>query len=158
MPTDEEFEYLATQAVIDFLANGLPVDLDGVLFPSAQTNETSVNVVLFHRSSTVRKLDLPKGTEISAHTYMSTNEGPEPDYRVHEEVPSLEEQEKLEAEAAKYPELMGYMNTGEDSGSEPTLRLDIESLQVIEVTAASYASEIYSIRRHRSEKRSNMPF
>ena len=66
MPTDEEFEYLATQAVIDFLANGLPVELDGVLFPSVQTNEATVNVVLFHRSSKVEKLDLPKGIEIEA--------------------------------------------------------------------------------------------
>lgn len=158
MPTDEEFEYLATQAVIDFLANGLPVKLDGVLFPSVQTNEATVNVVLFHRSSKVEKLDLPKGTEIDASTYMSTNEGADPWYSVHEEVPSEEDQAKLDAEAAKFPGLLSYVHDGGVPDEDLTLRLDMDSLQVMVVTKASYVTDDHSVHRHRSEIQNNVPF
>lgn len=158
MPTDEEFEYLATQAVIDFLANGLSVELDGILFPSVQTNEATVNVVLFHRASKVEKLDLPKGTEIRAGTYMSTSEGPDPWYSVHEEVPSKEEQAKAEIESAKYRGLPSYVHGGEVPNDDLTLRLDLSSLQVMMVTEASYVTKDHTVHRHRSEKQNHVPF
>ena len=158
MPTDEEFEYLATQAVIDFLANGLSVKLDGVLFPSVQTNEATVNVVLFHRASKVEKLYLPKGTQISAGTYMSTNEGADPWYSVHEEVPSEEEQAQIEAETAKYPGLLSYVPGSEVPDEDLTLRLDMSSLQVMMVTKASYVTDDHTVHRHRSEKQKHASF
>lgn len=158
MPTDEEFEYLATQAVIDFLANGLPIELDGVLFPSVQTNEATVNVVLFHRSSKVEKFDLPKGIEIDASTYMSTSEGPDPWYSVHEEVPTKEEQERLAGEADKYPGLLRHMKEGNVSDDDATLRLDMSSLEVMIVTEASYSTENHTVRRHRTEKQEHDAF
>ncbi|MFK4535162.1 hypothetical protein ABIA00_003345 [Bradyrhizobium ottawaense] len=36
MPDDEHFEYLATQAVADFLATESSVPIDGIIFPSVQ--------------------------------------------------------------------------------------------------------------------------
>ena len=158
MPTDEEFEYLATQAVIDFLANGLPVELDGILFPSVQTNETTVNVVLFHRSSKVEKLDLPKDTELSVSTYMSTNEGHEPWYSVHEEVPSAEEQTKNDQDAGKYPKLLKHIDSGDLPDEDLTLRLDMDSLQVMVVTQANYETNDHAVRRHRSDKQTRDQF
>lgn len=158
MPTDEEFEYLATQAVIDFLANGLPVELDGVLFPSMQTNEATVNVVLFHRASKVEKLDLPEGTEIGASTYMSTNEGHDPWYSVHEEVLSEEEQAKIEKEAEKYPGLKNYVHGNMVSDEDTTLRLDMSTLQVMMITEANYVTDDHKVHRHRSGKLKHIPF
>lgn len=160
MPTDEAFDYLATQAVIDFLANGLGLDLDGVLFPSAQTNEASVNVVMFHRASHVQKIDLPKGTKIDARTYMSTNEGTDPDYTVFENVPS---EAMLAAMEAKKPNIPGLPADMEQDGlkadkDKATLALDMESLKVHIVSTITYATDEHMVYRHRIEKREDMPF
>lgn len=153
MPTDEAFDYLATQAVIDFLANGLGLDLDGVLFPSAQTNEISVNVVLFHRASQVQEIALPEGTMLDASTYMETNEGADPWYTVYEHVPT---KAKLDAKKLKAPELPTFMGIDHDSrrhGDRPaTLAVDLDSLEVRIVSMIAYETDRHSVSRHRMEK------
>lgn len=162
MPTDEAFDYLATQAVIDFLANGLGLDLDGVLFPSAQTNETSINVVLFHRASRVQETALPQGTELEASTYMETNEGADPWYTVYENVPSEAEAAALEEKKPKIAGLPPYMDF-EDEGfenedDEATLAVDLESLEVRIVSSIAYETDKNKVSRHRMEKRKDVPF
>lgn len=159
MPTDEEIEYLTTQAVVDFLANGLTVGLDGVIFPSAQTNEATTNVVLFHRSSKVAELELPKGAELSAHTSMSTEDGFERDYCVYEEVPPAE------GKAAARPTTnspFASLHLPHNDHFEPpeykTLSLNMESLTVKIVTAATYETDDHSVRRFRMEKSSHESF
>ncbi|PHS07249.1 MAG: hypothetical protein COA78_13545 [Blastopirellula sp.] len=158
MPTDEEVEYLTTQAVIDFLANGLSVELDGVIFPSSQTNEATTNVVLFHRSSKIVELDLPKGTELSAHTSRSTSEGAERDYYVWEKVPPEEEEVVESANRPPFAGLHLAMNYVTDPLEDKTLHLDMESLSVQIVTAATYATDDYSVLRHRMEMRARSDF
>lgn len=160
MPTDEAFDYLATQAVIDFLANGLGLALDGVLFPSAQTKEASVNVVMFHRASRIQKIMLPEGTKIDAHTYMSTNEGADPDYTVYENVPSKTMLAATEEKKPKIPGLPTYMAPDglKADKDEATLALDMESLQVHIVSAITYATDEHKVFRHRMEQRGDMPF
>lgn len=155
MPTDEAFDYLATQAVIDFLANGLDVKLDGVLFSSAQSKEASINVVLFHRASRVQRVELPSGAELEASTYMSTEEGPEPWYTVYENVPSKEKLAALEAKKPKIPGLPSYMALGghDETGlnEEVTLSIDLKSLKVHEVSSISYGTHAHNVSRHRME-------
>lgn len=159
MPTDEEVEYLATQAIIDFLANGLSVELDGVVFPSAQTNESTTNVVLFHRSSKVVELDLPQGAELSAHTSMSTEDGPERDYCVWEKVPpNGEEEEAQSAIAGPFAGLYLPTNDLIDPLEDKTLCLDMESLSVQIVTAATYETDDHTVQRHRMEKQATSVF
>ncbi|EEE36981.1 RES domain family protein [Rhodobacteraceae bacterium KLH11] len=153
MPTDEEIEYLTTQAVVDFLANGLSVKLDGVIFPSAQTNEATTNVVLFHRASKVEKMDLPDGAELSAHTSMSTEDGPEPDYWVWEEIPAKEENETTEPSSSFPFQELNWQYECEPV-EEPTLTLDLKSLTVQIVTSATYGTDSYTVRRHRMQKQS----
>ena len=150
MPTDEEIEYLTTQAVIDFLANGLSVGLDGVIFHSSQTNEATTNVVLFHRSSKVVELDLPKGTELSANTSSYTSEGRERNYYVWEEVPPKEEVAQP-ATRSPFSDLYLPVQDVMDPIEGKTLRLDMESLSVQIVKAATYGTDDYSVDRHRKE-------
>ena len=41
MPDDEAFDYLATQAIADFLATENEPRLDGIIFQSAQSKEAA---------------------------------------------------------------------------------------------------------------------
>src|SRR6202012_4609600 len=66
MPDDEPFEYLATQAIADFLATEASAPIDGIIFPSAQAAEGAFNVVLFHKAARVEPMNVRDGTEISA--------------------------------------------------------------------------------------------
>lgn len=63
MPQDEENSYLITQAIADYLATDADLNLDGIVFRSAQVSKTEEgelgrNVVLFHKSSRVDKAEL----------------------------------------------------------------------------------------------------
>lgn len=78
MPDDEAFDYLATQAVADFLATMNEPRLDGIVFSSAQSR-VGRNVVLFHHAARVETLMFPEGTEIEATTGRCTDEGWEAD-------------------------------------------------------------------------------
>jgi hypothetical protein len=159
MPTDEEIEYLTTQAVVDFLANGLSVELDGVIFPSAQTNEATTNAVLFHRASKVVHIDLPDGTKLSAHTSMSTEDGLERDYWVWEEVPTKEEDGAAEpSTTSPFTGLSLPHHVHFAHPEEKTLSLDLESLTVQVVTAAIYETDDHHVRRHRMETHSEHAF
>jgi hypothetical protein len=58
MPCSADKDYLITQAIADFLATHPKLDLDGILFPSAQdsrakSDKSIRNVVLFRKASTV---------------------------------------------------------------------------------------------------------
>ena len=87
MPDDEAFEYLPTQAVADFLGTMNEPRLDGIIYPSAQTDEGR-NVVLFHHAARVETLSLPPGTKIDVNTgYWTEDDGWEPSYEVSETVP-----------------------------------------------------------------------
>jgi hypothetical protein len=104
MPDDEPFEYLATQAVADFLATESSVPIDGIIFPSVQAAGDVLNVVLFHKAARVEAMDIPQGTEISARTGHWGEEGWEEDYGVIEEVPpSPKEADKKTNERLGWP-------------------------------------------------------
>ena len=67
MPDDEPLDYLATQAIADFLATEASVPIDGIIFPSEQAGGVP-NVILFHKAARVETMNIPEGTEISAST------------------------------------------------------------------------------------------
>ena len=90
LPDDEPFSYLSTQAISDYLATELTPSIDGIIYPSSQGGGSSSNVVLFHKSSRVQPLDIPKDTRIHASMEQGTDEGTEIDYWVWEEVPIQE--------------------------------------------------------------------
>ena len=87
MPDDEDFDYLPTQAIADFLATQNQPTIDGIMFPSVQVAGDALNVVLFYKAALVGTIELPKGTEIKAKTGQMYEEGWETEYAVIEEVP-----------------------------------------------------------------------
>ena len=64
LPNDESIEYVSTQAVADFLATEVNVPLDGIIFPSVQSDAEGQNVVLFRKASVVEKHRFPKNSKI----------------------------------------------------------------------------------------------
>jgi hypothetical protein len=162
MPDDEPFEYLATQAVADFLATNANPPLDGILYPSAQGGEGKLNVVLFHKAARVQSLDIPKGTEIDAHLY--GHNGDEDDGSIFpwvwEQVPpepkrpeatpiQLEREVLLVSEVLDLPGPEDY----DYERREPVLKLDVPNLQVHVVKAAEFQTEPHIVHRHRIEKK-----
>lgn len=154
MPDDEPFDYLATQAVADFLATNANPLLHGILYPSVQGSESKLNVVLFHKAARVHPLDVPEGSEISASLYDYSEDGIDIDYWVSERVPP-----KSPSKADNLGE--GFLFSSEPIDSRvgdyddraPTLKLDVSSLEVHHVTGLEFKTEVYPVRRHRSEKK-----
>jgi hypothetical protein len=156
MPDDEVFEYLPTQAVADFLATENEPQLDGIIFPSVQVKDGR-NVVLFHKAARVEAMDIPEGTEISAHSTHDTEEGPEIDYSVFEKVPPSE-LSSLSKDADDFLSVP-FIGSGQswprggDDYSDAALRIDAESVEVHQVDWANYNCTTHAVPRHRFEKR-----
>lgn len=153
MPDDEALDYLATQAVADFLATENDPVLDGIIYRSVQV-KGGRNVVLFHKSARVAALDLLKDTEIQARSYCDTEDGPEIDYRVNEIVPPpgppVPKEEPL---FLSDPLLSEQSDFGEWDGREKSLSVDAKSVQVHWIEWMSFRSTCHSVARHSFEKR-----
>lgn len=153
MPADEAFDYLATQAIADFLATENDPLLDGIIFPSAQVKDGR-NVVLFYKAAKVEQLEFPKGTEIEAHFGYETEEGWEVNYTVIESVPPPlpEENDWFHVRLPSGP--FNYRN---DNLRKSTLRIDPKSVVVHQVDWAEYHTTDYQVDRNRYEK-DDLPF
>ena len=91
LPDAEIFEYLPTQVIAEYLASQVKPELDGILYPSAQTRKGKNNVVLFHESSLVEKLTTSDDNAIFVETEIQTADGPEPEYWVFQRTAPKEE-------------------------------------------------------------------
>jgi hypothetical protein len=142
MPEDEAYDYLPTQAIADFLATNANPLLHGILYRSVQGPVGNFNVVLFHKAARVEPFEMPFGTKVSASLYQWTDDGPETDYWVAEEVPATD------SETIPLPEEV-FRESDDYDDREFTLRLDKESLQVHHIRGISFATEVFDVRRHR---------
>jgi RES domain/HEPN/RES N-terminal domain 1 len=163
MPSDEQLDYLPTQAIADFLATENDPPLDGIVFPSVQVTGEALNVVLFHKAARVQTLDIPAGTEISASAGMWTEDGWEVDYWVSERVPKKRRKRRRKPEKAPFafdPEaFVSGSSTPEDADArDPTLQIEVESVKVHFVRGVQFNWAEYEVHRHRSEKDKKLPF
>ena len=159
MPDDERFEYLATQAVADFLASSVQLRLDGILYPSVQGGDDHFNIVLFHKSSRVQSFDIPEGTEINAKLYehYSDDDGLYP--WVFEDVPANTSQLGDPSDSANsvdklMPRLRPLKPEDFDEDiREPTLRLDPAQLKIHLVKAVRFETKhtVHRTRKIRSK-------
>lgn len=153
MPDDETFDYLATQAVADFLATENEPRLDGIIFGSAQA-KTGRNVVLFHKAARVEEMQLPAGTTVTAHTGYGTDEGWEIDYGVSEEVPKP----KAPAPPESDDDLLSFIPQPHEpyrtdgDFREAALRVDASSVEVHHIEWVKVNSTRFTVSRHRHEK------
>jgi hypothetical protein len=156
MPDDEPFGYLATQAIADFLATEADPPLDGILYPSVQGSEEKLNLVLFHKTSRIAPVEIPKGAQLSLMVHGEAEEGEESDYVVWEEVPKETSSETPPALLENFASPILPASTDPYvpevyDGREVTLRLDLSTLQVHHVRSVVFNTIAGSVRRHRSE-------
>lgn len=153
MPEDQEMEYLPTQAIADYLSTEGQVPLEGIVFPSVQVGGNGLNVVLFHKASRAEVLDIPAGTEIRARTYSMYEEGPEPDYSVTEEVPPVDEKEEKKKPTPFDLTMEHWVDPRELDPRDVSLRIDLESVRVHEVSAVRIETDSHAVSRYRFESR-----
>ncbi|BDY15001.1 hypothetical protein Sulfitobl28_09710 [Sulfitobacter pontiacus] len=152
MPSDADLEYLPTQVIADYLSRALDTPLDGVLFPSVQTDVREegddnkpqfLNVVLFNKSSRVSRFDHPAETEVDAHTWQMYNEGPEPEYRVRVRLPQSKETEAVKPQFDPAIEMQEFP-PDLDVRLE-TLEVDVDSLTVHVVRGVRILAEPHDV-------------
>ncbi|WP_455232464.1 RES family NAD+ phosphorylase [Geopseudomonas aromaticivorans] len=152
MPDDQALDYLATQAIADFLATENDPALDGIIFQSAQAKEGK-NVVLFHKASKVEVIPIPKGAKISATAGFYNDEGYEIDYTVFETVPKVvvddvpERRSRLDDLIPFEPTYLHILEPREN-----TLRVDPGSVEVHFVEWVQVHCAHFQVSRHRSER------
>ncbi|MBU0730400.1 MAG: RES family NAD+ phosphorylase [Proteobacteria bacterium] len=147
MPDHETLEYLATQAIADFLATENAPLLDGILFPSVQTPDEGLNFVLFHKAARVETIELPPGTRVDVDLGQIYEEGWEREYSVSEAVPPQKDE----------PKKGGFLDFDDEDFSlqsdlrPPTLKIDLGSVHIHLVKSVNYETKKYPVTRHRWE-------
>ncbi len=165
MPRDEEFEYLPTQAVSEYLAQRIEPRLDGIVFHSSQTGGEGRNVVLFNHACRVEPYALPDGTVIDFNMGWESDDDYDDGITVSERVPPEKKEESrpemtiggrspLDLDAFE-PGTRGHAALNDDADDDPdrralTLRLDVNGIRVLRITSVKYEHHARSVSRHRT--------
>lgn len=162
MPDDQSSDYLVTQAMADYLAARKDLMLDGIAYASSQGAAAGFNVALFNRAAKTQRIELPAGSTVEASLHDWDDDGEYPNYWVFERVPKPAQGQ---TETPKPPladmdfDAPVTLNDAADGDyRQPTLRLDLDSLQVLQVNAVSYEAEAFTVTRLRSETASTKKF
>jgi len=136
MPETAHQDYLATQAIADYLAAHTEMNVDGIIFPSVQTGGADRNIVLFNKASGVRYADSRR----SSLSFASLIEY-DGDQRI--------DWPELVTKAGFEDEEDPIWRFDLERKNEPLLRLDRESLTIETVTAVAFTSTTRSVRHRR---------
>lgn len=154
MPEDETSEYLATQAIADYLATRDNPALDGIIYPSVQqSGKNNRNVVLFNKAARVRDLGLPRHTQFDAYIHDRDGEDVYEDYSVHVRKPPEKDKEKQAQPAPIFGFDDGWDPYPDPSRDErlPSLRIDLSSIKVRRIEGVSFRSADRPVTRRESE-------
>ena len=164
MPDDEGVDYLATQAMAEYLADRVAPRVDGILYGSAQGHEGAHNVALFNHAAHVAPHPPPLGATYNVWTARSDEDGLQPDYTVWEELnPEAVAKAKAALERGRDPisralDRDPIAPIHDDDGREPMLRLDRASLEVRHVRRMSIDAPAYKVDFRKSPVRGDAPF
>ena len=163
MPRDEEFEYLPTQAVSEYLASCVEPHLDGIIFHSAQTAGEGRNVVLFNHAAGVEPYALPKGTKVEINMGWASEEDYDDSITVWETVPvekPVEKKRKAKNGPPNFADILEAAtweppheaDENDQFYGDPTLKLDIGNIKIFHIKGVSYHKSRRSVSRHRWTK------
>ena len=161
LPEDEQLEYLPTQVIAEYLAQKADPRFDGMIYPSSQIGGSADNVVLFNHSSRVEPYALPEGSSIEIDIPIKNQLDEDDDFDdgilVSETVPSevKEEAPPTEQGSTRRRTVRAFwddlLEEPEDDRT-PALKLDTESVTVLDVDAATYSPTERSVIRNRLTK------
>lgn len=138
MPDDEPLEYLPTQAIADFLADEIEPKIDGIRFPSVQSGRQGKNVVLFHGSSKVERLQRPPGTKVSVGLKFESDEDEiSVDYLISEELAANPAETTSDA-----------VGPIDNLTAQATLRINMGKIDIHQINAISFIKEIDHVSRY----------
>ena len=150
---------LPTQAVSEYLASCVEPHLDGIIFHSAQTAGEGRNIVLFHHAAGVECYALPEGTQVEICVGWASEDDYDDSIAVWETVlPPKPTQKKgpakglvnFEAIFKRAPRDEAAGEWDEDAFyEEPTLKLDVQKIEVFRIKAVSYRKAKHSVFRYR---------
>ena len=158
LPEDELHEYLPTQAVAGYLAQKAEPKFDGIIYPSSQTGGSGENVVIFNHSSRVEPYALPTGSSVEVDIPVKKRLDDDDDLFdgiwISETVPSEVEEEVppkgIRGTLARtFRRFMSFLLKEAEDSRIPALRLDMDSVEVLEITAASFDSNKRPVIRNR---------
>ena len=158
MPDDEALEYLPTQVVAEYLSQVANPCLDGIIYPSSQTDGCGQNVVLFHHASGVQPSNLAADSSVEVRIPSKASlEGQDDIYDaiwISETVPSDSTQKS--PSAGNGLDRSGSVQRGvkrllqvPDDDRKPSLRLDMSSVAALDIKGVTYSSNRVSVIRHR---------
>jgi hypothetical protein len=144
MPDDEQFSYLPTQVIADYLANSR-FRLDGIIYPSVQGKDGMRNIVLFHEAAKAKEFSIAAGTKISA----SASHHPDEDTSYW--VFLTADDAAVEKDSKKSRIRMPLAQDDQDYRID-TLELSPDSVQVHHIQGVVFACEDFEVHRHTSTK------
>lgn len=147
MPNQEQFEYLPTQAIADFL--GSQLKFDGIIFPSAQFPE-GINIVLFNHASRVEEIEYPKGSSISADLSSWEDGEQKPSYSFNIGHP-FEKDSGKESINSDWDLFENNQTTKNTDFREVSLAINVDSLKVKHINSVKINSTSFSVERFESE-------
>jgi len=139
MPELEEQSYLITQAIADFLATHPKLNLDGILFSSAQKamtrkQVTGKNVVLFNKASTVLNAEEDIQRDASVNLWETDEDGS----RFEPQVWAIPRKKDREHSLPFW----------ESPATTATLELNCSSIEVRNILEIEYQSQSYPVNFH----------
>ena len=166
MPQDADREYLPTQFVASYLARKVTPNFDGVIFPSSQTQEEGNNVVLFNHARGVEQHDIPEGTiqnVILPASLFGDTDDEHGDILVFETVPSdppvvASQVSPVGSQRGPIRLFLDDELDGPESRVDPTLRLELGSIEVRTIKSAEYRADTYSVSRHQETQKERADF
>ena len=103
-------------------------------------------------------MELPPNTDLSSNTFTDTEGGPEASYWVWEHVPPEEPKPKAHSHSMGMLDLtLPEIHDEDDDERQEALELDLESVEVHDIEAVAFNTDVHKVHRHRSVK-GDVPF
>lgn len=146
LPGEEDFSYIPTQVIAEFLADPSRFNLDGILYPSVQLpgadQDERYNVVLFHKASRVAFMKLPvKDDCMIRYGHQYGEDDWETDIRVTEVISAKKSLSSL----SDRHDLSGLSLP--DDRRALSLEIDLDSVSVHGIRAARFEYSTDAVRR-----------
>ncbi|WP_415016208.1 RES family NAD+ phosphorylase [Enterobacter sp.] len=148
LPGEEDFSYIPTQVIAEYLADSEQLNLDGILYPSVQLDGSltggNYNVVLFRKASRVNLMALPALKDCVIDFVRQCDEDEwEPDICVTEMVDT--------ADISSHQDMdWDDLHPENRDSREPSLEIDLSSVCVHQIRAArfEFSTDIVSRNKH----------
>ncbi|MCP4487237.1 MAG: RES family NAD+ phosphorylase [Gammaproteobacteria bacterium] len=163
LPGSESRDYLPTQAVAEYLGSHPDMALDGIMFSSSQVPRglekkpmerqvAQKNIVLFSHACQLDSYSVPEGTEIDVSLHTGDPDDPNFECMIWERVPEENPKENKKDDNLISMFQFSPVPTEPEylvGPYEPSLSLNMESIEIREIQGVKYQTIDIEVSRHR---------